>query len=60
MHGVCTDLAVLDHHLLSVEELLRRLATSSAQGLDTEQAKRRLGENGPNKLSAPPRNLLKK
>ncbi|KAG7529951.1 hypothetical protein FFLO_05307 [Filobasidium floriforme] len=54
------DLATLDHHTLSVDELLRRFSTSGTQGLDSVQAKRRLGENGPNKLSPPPRNLLRK
>lgn len=55
-----TDLATLDHHTLSIDELLRRFSTSGTQGLDSVQAKRRLGENGPNKLSPPPRNLLRK
>lgn len=57
---VSADLATLDHHTLSIDELLRRFSTSGTQGLDSVQAKRRLGENGPNKLSPPPRNLLRK
>jgi sodium/potassium-transporting ATPase subunit alpha len=57
---LATDIASLDFHRLSVDELFRRLSTSGKTGLDSQQAQRRLATNGFNKLSAPPRNLFKK
>lgn len=54
------ELASLDWHLISKDEALQRLNVSPRSGLDSEQAKRRLATNGPNAVSPPPRNLLKK
>ena len=42
------DLAALEWHTLSREEVLHRLTVSDKVGLDTDQAKRRLAQNGPN------------
>ncbi|CEN60695.1 hypothetical protein ASPCAL03130 [Aspergillus calidoustus] len=46
-------LTELDHHLVTVDELQRRLSTSP-QGLQAEQAHRRLLQHGKNQLSPPP------
>jgi sodium/potassium-transporting ATPase subunit alpha len=53
-------LASLDWHTISSEEALQRLSVSRKSGLDSEQAKRKLSQGGPNKVSPPPQNLLKK
>lgn len=55
-----SELASLEYHTVEVAEICRLFSVSANAGLDTEQAKRRLATNGPNKLSPPPRNLLKK
>jgi sodium/potassium-transporting ATPase subunit alpha len=44
------ELAELDWHTLSKDEVLQRLSASGTSGLDTEQAKRRLATNGPNEV----------
>jgi hypothetical protein len=54
------ELAAVDFHLISVEDLCQRFTLSRKIGLESEQAARRLATNGPNKISAPPKNLLKK
>ncbi|ORY33508.1 hypothetical protein BCR39DRAFT_520515 [Naematelia encephala] len=54
------ELADLDWHLISRDEVLQRLGVSPKLGLEAEQAKRRLAQNGPNAVSPPPRNLLRK
>lgn len=51
------ELANLEWHRISLDELYRRLSVSSNQGLSDEQAKRRIGEYGKNKVS-PPRSDL--
>ncbi|KAL2865013.1 cation-translocating P-type ATPase [Aspergillus lucknowensis] len=50
-------LAELDHHLVSVDELQRRLSTSP-QGLRSEQVSRRIAECGKNQPSPPPSRWL--
>jgi sodium/potassium-transporting ATPase subunit alpha len=57
---ISTELASLDHHTVTVDEIFQRFSTNEKLGLDTEQAKRRLQANGPNSPTPPPRNLLKK
>jgi sodium/potassium-transporting ATPase subunit alpha len=54
------DLAGLEWHTISPEELLRRLSVDTAQGLSTEQAARRLSEHGKNKMTPPPSGLFGK
>jgi sodium/potassium-transporting ATPase subunit alpha len=54
------ELASLDWHTHSVEEVLTRLSVSPKAGLDTEQAARRLKANGANVVSPPPKNHLRK
>lgn len=54
------DIADLDWHLISIDETLQRLSSSQKAGLDEEQAKRRLQQDGPNVFSKPPNRLLQK
>jgi len=54
------ELASLDWHEHSVEEVLSRLSVSAKSGLDSEQAARRLKANGPNAMSPPPKHLFRK
>lgn len=49
-----TELSNVDWHILSPNEIYTRLSTSPAQGLSSEQCKRRLTEYGKNTPSAPP------
>ncbi|TVY58422.1 Sodium/potassium-transporting ATPase subunit alpha [Lachnellula cervina] len=48
------ELSNVDWHILSPNEIYTRLSTSPAQGLSSEQCKRRLTEYGKNTPSAPP------
>jgi sodium/potassium-transporting ATPase subunit alpha len=52
--GHVKDIADLEWHKISAHEVLRRLRSDEAQGLDNNQAQRRLQENGKNVLSPPP------
>lgn len=52
------ELADLEWHTLSPQELYTRLSSSPAQGLSSEQAKRRLTEYGKNTPSPPPTHLF--
>ncbi len=54
------ELADLDWHKLSVDEVLTRTATSAQSGLDPDQVERRLKQYGKNVMSKPPRRLLRK
>ncbi|KAF3904053.1 hypothetical protein ABW20_dc0103103 [Dactylellina cionopaga] len=54
------EISEVDHHTISLNEMLRRFATSIEQGLSTEQAQRRLKEYGPNVPARPPSRLLRK
>jgi hypothetical protein len=58
--GHVKDIAELDWHTLSVEETLQRLGCLQAQGLDSNQAQRRLQQNGKNVLSPPPTHRFRK
>lgn len=58
--GHVKDIAELDWHIISVEEALRRLGCHSANGLDGNQAARRLQQNGKNVLSPPPSHRFRK
>lgn len=51
-------LAGLEWHKISLDELYRRLSVSLADGLSGEQVKRRVGENGKNRMTPPPSDLL--
>src|SRR5450755_4506484 len=53
------ELASLDWHLITPNEIYNRLSTSVNQGLSTEQAKRRLMEYGRNTPSPPPTHLFR-
>ncbi|KLJ08255.1 calcium-translocating P-type ATPase, PMCA-type [Blastomyces silverae] len=59
-HIRAIDLEQLDWHLLSADELFRRLSTSSSQGLSAEQVARRTSEYGKNKPTPPPSGLFRK
>jgi hypothetical protein len=48
------ELSDLDWHIISTDEILMRLSTSTKQGLSQEQSTRRLIEYGKNHPSAPP------
>lgn len=52
------DLADLEWHTISPDELYRRLSVALTQGLSDEQVKRRAGENGKNKMTPPPSDLF--
>ncbi|KAI9681771.1 MAG: hypothetical protein M1829_000516 [Trizodia sp. TS-e1964] len=54
------ELADLEWHTLSPQELLTRLSTSLVQGLSVEQVTRRQAEYGRNVPSPPPSRLLQK
>ncbi|KAF2738493.1 calcium ATPase [Polyplosphaeria fusca] len=53
------DISGLKWHIITPDELYRRLSVSLTQGLSTEQVKHRLGEYGPNKMTPPPSGLFK-
>ncbi len=54
------DLADLEWHTLSVNEVVRRFSTSISQGLSKEQAIRRIGEYGKNAPSKPETHNVRK
>ncbi|PWN51634.1 K, P-type ATPase [Violaceomyces palustris] len=54
------ELSELDWHRVGTDEVLSRLATSQSQGLDNNQAERRLKQYGKNEMSKPPRRLLRR
>ncbi|KAF7889465.1 uncharacterized protein EAF01_010958 [Botrytis porri] len=51
-------LADLDWHLITPDEVLKRLSTSTSQGLSKEQVNRRLSQYGKNSPSHPPNRLF--
>lgn len=51
---ISIELANVDWHVISPNEIYQRLSTSPSQGLSAEQCKRRLTEYGKNTPSAPP------
>ncbi|KAF7891478.1 uncharacterized protein EAF02_001803 [Botrytis sinoallii] len=51
-------LADLDWHLITPDEVLKRLSTSTSQGLSKEQVNRRLSQYGKNAPSHPPNHLF--
>ncbi|KAM0747366.1 calcium ATPase [Meredithblackwellia eburnea MCA 4105] len=55
-----TDLAQLEWHKLSPDDLCVRVGVSPISGLDSAMVKRRLEKNGKNVISPAPRNLPKK
>lgn len=60
-NGEAADvLSELDWHLISVDELARRLSTSLTQGLSEEQAHRRLKEYGKNSPTPPKTEWVRK
>ena len=58
--GHVKDIADLEWHKISAQEALRRLRCDESQGLDNNQAQRRLQENGKNVLSPPPTHRFRK
>ncbi|PWN42087.1 K, P-type ATPase [Ceraceosorus guamensis] len=54
------DFSNLEWHKLPVEDVLHRLGVSPAGGLDADQAKRRISQYGPNRMSKPQSQLLRK
>ena len=58
--GNVKDIADLEWHKISGQEALRRLRCQESQGLDNNQAQRRLQQNGKNVLSPPPTHRFRK
>lgn len=54
------ELAELEWHMLSRDEVLQRLGVSQKVGLDVEMAKKRLQQNGPNEVTPHRPNLFLK
>jgi len=54
------ELSELDWHKLDIADVFQRLNVSPKTGLDKDQHKRRVAQYGLNKMSPPPRNLVKK
>ncbi|WVQ84457.1 hypothetical protein IAT38_006609 [Cryptococcus sp. DSM 104549] len=54
------DLAELDWHKLSADEVLQRLSVQRGAGLDPEQVKRKTSKYGPNAVKPPKNNLFLK
>ncbi|KAK3359504.1 hypothetical protein B0T25DRAFT_447450 [Lasiosphaeria hispida] len=54
-----TDLADLEWHTVSVDEVVRRLTTSLQQGLSQDQVKRRISKHGRNSPSPPETHRIK-
>ncbi|WVW86130.1 hypothetical protein I302_108171 [Kwoniella bestiolae CBS 10118] len=54
------DLAELEWHKYSVDDILQRLSSNSKLGLEDEQVKRKLSQYGHNEVSPPKDNLLLK
>lgn len=52
------DFVGLEWHRISLDDIFRRLSVTSTQGLSNEEVRRRVGENGKNKLTPPPSGLL--
>ncbi|KAL1902113.1 hypothetical protein Cpir12675_000010 [Ceratocystis pirilliformis] len=52
------DLAELEWHTISSEEILRRLRSSLSSGLSSDEISRRLAKHGSNTHSPPPNDLL--
>ncbi|KAI9641498.1 hypothetical protein NHQ30_010307 [Ciborinia camelliae] len=53
------ELADLDWHLITPDEVLKRLSTSTSQGLSKEQVNRKLSHYGKNTPSHPPTHLFR-
>lgn len=58
--SVVRELADLDWHKLSVEEVAQRLGVAISAGLDSPMVQRRTQQNGPNTISPPPRRTFRK
>ena len=58
--GPIKTIAELDWHMLPSQETLQRLGSSETQGLDNNQAQRRLQQYGKNVVSPPPTNHIRK
>jgi sodium/potassium-transporting ATPase subunit alpha len=55
-----TELADLDWHIITQEELYKRLNTSTAEGISSEMVKQRLAQYGRNRPSPPPKQWFRK
>ena len=55
-----TELAGMDHHTASVDDLTSRFSTNISSGLTKEQVATNLSKYGPNKPSPPPSHLARK
>ncbi|OCF38203.1 hypothetical protein I316_00428 [Kwoniella heveanensis BCC8398] len=58
--GAVKDLADLDWHRLTVDEITQRLSVNPKVGLDSEQVKRKTAKYGPNAVSPPRNNIFLK
>jgi sodium/potassium-transporting ATPase subunit alpha len=54
------SISELEWHSITAQEALRRLTCSETQGLDNNQAQRRLQKYGKNVLSPPPTRRIRK
>lgn len=54
------DISELEWHKISVQDVFRSLRCSEAHGLDNDQARRRLQQDGKNMLSPPPTHRTRK
>jgi sodium/potassium-transporting ATPase subunit alpha len=52
------EIADLDWHILSKDEVSQRLSVNPKVGLDAEQAKRKLSQHGPNEVKPDKRNPI--
>ncbi|KAG7105736.1 Sodium/potassium-transporting ATPase subunit alpha-1 like protein [Verticillium longisporum] len=60
VNAATTEVAQLDWHTLSPEEILRRLSSSRTEGLSPEQVARRMAHYGKNAPSDPPTHHTRK
>jgi sodium/potassium-transporting ATPase subunit alpha len=58
--GNVKELSELEWHKISAHETASRLRVNESQGLDGNQAERRLREQGKNTLSPPPKHRFRK
>jgi Cation transporter/ATPase, N-terminus len=58
--GHVKDISELEWHKIAAHEAARRLRVNESQGLDENQAERRLREQGKNTLSPPPKHRVRK
>ncbi|WVQ67031.1 uncharacterized protein L199_005224 [Kwoniella botswanensis] len=58
--GAAKDIAELEWHKYSVDDILQRLSSNAKLGLENEQVKRKFGQYGANEVSPPKNNIFLK